>query len=213
MNSMNEKMNEFDNFLAILLGEYGFKKKRKHVFIRKQGDCLQHISILETKVRGKSQVHIMVCVGFQYEKIDKVIYFIQNKEYDAKWVTANINIDMLMNTKVPYRFYISENTELKPIIQDILHVVECYALNFWESCNTMEKYEKKLLEKDRIVVKSTAAQKRAEWNLLALAIILGHKTVDEIIEEYEEDFQKNLPLLQVAKERIKQYDVLKEVGV
>ena len=183
------------------------------MFIRKQVDCLQHISILETKVRGKSQVHIMVCVGFQYEKIDKVIYFIQNKEYDAKWVTANINIDMLMNTKVPYRFYISENTELKPIIQDILHVVECYALNFWESCNTMEKYEKKLLEKDRIVVKSTAAQKRAEWNLLALAIILGHKTVDEIIEEYEEDFQKNLPLLQVAKERIKQYDVLKEVGV
>ena len=77
----------------------------------------------------------------------------------------------------------------------------------------MEKYEKKLLEKDRIVVKSTAAQKRAEWNLLVLAIILGHKTVDEIIEEYEEDFQKNLPLLQVAKERIKQYDVLKEVGV
>lgn len=66
---------------------------------RKQGDCLQRIFILETKVRGKPQVHVMACVGFQYEKGNKVISFNQNEECDAKWGTGTVNIDVLMDTK------------------------------------------------------------------------------------------------------------------
>ena len=213
MPSLNEIMVELDGMLAKQLSYYGFKKKRKHVFVRRQGDCLQHISILETKVRGMSQVHIMVCVGFQYEKVDKVISFIQNKKYEAKWGTANINIDTLMDSKVSYGFYVSESTELEPIVLDIFHAIEKYAFTFLNSCDTLDKYEKMLSERDENVRKSTMTLKRPEWNLVALAIILGHRKIEDIFEEYEEDFGKNLPLLQVAKERIMKYDIMAEVGV
>lgn len=213
MQSLKEKMKEFDNMLLRLLLCYGFKKKRQHLFVRKQGDCLQHISILETKVRGKSQVHIMVFVGFQFEKVDKVIYFIQNEKYDAKWGTGNINIGALMDTKIPYGFYLNEDTALEPVVQNIFQAIERYALGFWESCDTMDKYEKKLLDKDRIIVISTVALKRPEWNELALAILLGHRSVEEVFEEHAEEFKRNLSLFQIAQERIKQYNVLKEVGI
>lgn len=213
MPNLNEMMAELDNMLAMELSYFGFKKKRKHVFVRKQGDCLQHISILETKARGVPKVHIMVCVGFQYEQIEKVISFIQNKEYETKWATANINIDALMNSKVPYGFYVNESTQLESIVLDIFQAIKKYAFSFLNSCDTLEKYEKMLLERDKNVRKSTITLKRPEWNLLALAIILEHRKVEDIFEEYKEDFEKNSSLLQVAKERIVKYDILAEVGV
>lgn len=213
MDSLKEKMAELDSMLARLLSDYGFKRKRKLKYVRKNGDCLQHIIITETKVRGVSQVHIKVHVGFKYEKVDKAICFMKNIEYEAKWATASINVGTLMDSKVSLGFYVNESTELEPIVLDIFHVVEKYAFSFLNSCDTLDKYEKMLSERDKDVRMSTFGLKRPEWNLLALAIILGHRSVEEIFEEYEEDFKKNLPLFQVAKERINRYDVRKEVGV
>jgi hypothetical protein len=118
-----------------------------------------------------------------------------------------------MNSKVPYSFYVNESTQLEPIVLDIFHAIEKYAFNFLDSCDTLDKYEKMLIERDKIVRKSTITLKRPEWNLLALAIILEHRKVEDIFEEYKEDFEKNLSLLQVAKERIMKYDIKTEVGV
>ncbi len=210
MQDIREKMKEFDNMLLKQLSCYDFKKKKKHMFIRKQEDCLQHISVLETKVRGESRVYISICVGFTYEKIDRVISFIQNEEYDNRWATANINITSLMNAKTPYGFYLDESTELEPIIKDILFAIESYSLGFLESCNTLDKYEKMLLDRNENVRKSTYTLKRPEWNLLALAIVLGHKTIEEIFEEYEDDFKKNIALLKIAKEKIIEFRAIKE---
>ena len=166
-----------------------------------------------SKVGGTSQIHIMVCVGFKYEKVDKVISFIQNQKYEAKWGTANINIDALMDTKVSYGFNVNENTEIEPIVQNILNTIVKYAFSFLKSCDTLEKYEEMLLGRDKCVRKSTVPLKKPEWNLVALAIILDHKNIDDIFEEYKKDFQKDLVLLKIARERIMKYDVMTEVDV
>jgi hypothetical protein len=210
MENITKKMLELDDMLFERLREYGFKKKKKHVFSRKVGECLQHISILETKLKGKAEVHISVCVGFTYEKINKVISFIQNEKYDKKWATANINIASLMESRKPYGFYVSEETNLEPIIQDLVHNIEEYSLSFLDTCDNLEKYEKMLIEMDEKVRNSTYTLKRPEWNLLALSILLNHNEYEEVLEDYKEDFKKNLSLMQVAKEKIKKFDVVKE---
>lgn len=135
---IERKMVELDDLLAKPLNDYGFKRKRKYKFVWKHGDCLQHIIITETKVRGVSQVHIKVHVGFKYEKVDKAICFMKNIEYEAKWATASINVDTLMDSKVSFGIYVNESTELEPIVLDIFHVVEKYAFSFLNSCDTLQ---------------------------------------------------------------------------
>ena len=172
---------------------------------------MQKFSITETKIRGEPTVYINIHAAFSYEKINRVISFIQNQEYDAVWSTASANVSSLIKDRKLSGFYVSESTELEPFIQDISCNIVPYALDFLESCNTLEKYEKMLLDRDENV--RGAALKKPEWNLLALAILLGHRTVEEILDEYEDAFKKNLSLLQVAKERIKEYDVAKKSGI
>lgn len=210
MDELAEKMLELDELLLQRLNKYGFKKKRKHVFNRLIGECLQNITIVETKTRGKSEVHICICVGFSYEKVNRLISFIQNKKYDKKWATAGNNLGALIRPKIPYGFYIRETTDLSPIVDDIMHNIEKYAFDFFESCSSLEKYEKMLIDKDENVRSSTSGLKRAEWNLLALALLLNHYDYEEIFEKYKDDFNRNVSLLQVAKERISDYDVVKE---
>ncbi|MCM1253314.1 MAG: hypothetical protein NC321_10875 [Clostridium sp.] len=211
MQDIKEKMLEFDNLFLKQLSYYGFRKKKKHVFVRKQGDCLQKLTITETKIRGEPTIYINIHVAFSYEKINRVIYFIRNEEYDASWSTASTNVCSLIKDRNLFGFYVSESTELEPFVQDISCNIVPYALDFLESCNTLDKYEKMLLDRNEDV--RLAPVKKIEWNLLALAILLGHRTVEEILDEYEDAFKKNLSLLQTAKERIKEYDVVKECGI
>lgn len=210
MDSLTNKMLELDDMLFEKLNKYGFKKKKKHVFRRSVGECQQHISILETKQKGKEEVHISICVGFTYEKINKIISFLQNEKYDKKWATANINISALIGDRKPYGFYISESTDLNPIVQDIVYNIEKYSLSFLDSCDNLEKYEDMLLEKNEKVRNSTYTLKRPEWNLLALSILLHNNEYKIVLENYKEDFEKNMSLLQVAKDRIMKFDVIKE---
>lgn len=209
MEIIEKKMLELDNKLLEQLKEYGFHRKKKHVFSRAVGDCIQHIAILETKLKGKAEFYISICVGFTYEKINRLISFIQNEKYDKKWATANINIASLLDSKKPYGFYISEETDLEPIINDIVHAIKEYSLVFLENCDHLERYEKMLKEMDEKVRISTFALKRPEWNELALAILLS-RNHEEVFEKYRKDFDTNPFLLQVAKERIKNYDSMKE---
>ncbi len=114
-----------------------------------------------------------------------------------------------MDSKKPYGFYISEETDLEPIINDIVHAIKEYLLGFLENCDHLEKYEKMLKEMDEKVRISTFALKRPEWNELALAILLS-RNHEEVFEKYRKYFDTNPVLLQVAKDRIKSYDSMKE---
>ena len=42
------------------LQEYGFKKKRKGYFIRKIQNCIQDVTVLETRIRNKQEVHVTI---------------------------------------------------------------------------------------------------------------------------------------------------------
>lgn len=211
--NISEKMKEFDNELLKQLSSYGFKKKKKHLFIRNQEECLQHITILETKIKGEDKVYINICVGFKYEKINRLISIIQNEKYDNRWATANINMSSLMNLSEPYGFYLDEKTDLELIIQQVFYAIKNYALAYFESCDTLEKYEAMLLCKDDNVIKSTYTLKRPEWNLLALAIILERNNIEEIFEEYENDFNASTFPSRNIKDQVKKILKNKEEGI
>ncbi len=190
MQNIKEKMLQFDEELLKYLSEFGFTKKRRHYFARKINDCIQHISIVETKKKREDKVHISISVGFTYEKINEIISFIQDEKYDARWATASINIGSLMNINVPYCFFMENETDMCPIVQNILLNIKKYAFDFWEGCDTLAKYEDKLLSKDKNVVRSTYTLKRPEWNLLALSLLLKNISVKQIYGEYELDLKK-----------------------
>ena len=210
MSNIKDKMLEFDRILLEQLQEYGFAKKGKHEFRRKQGECLQHISIADNKVRGEDKVHIDVNIGFKYEQLDKIISYLKNEKYDKKWPTADINLFGIIGTNNVYGFYIDEYTDLVQIINDIMSALVNFGFDFLEKCNTVEKFEQMLIKKDKTVQISTFALEKPEWNLLALSILLEHLSVDEIVKEYEPDFMRNKVQWDIAKKRISTYEAIKE---
>lgn len=201
---------KLEELLLLQLNKYGFRKKRKNYFIKKVDDCIQHVSILETNVRGTNEVHINICVGFTFEMVNRVISFIQCEKYNSKWATANINLAFLINPKKTYGFYINDETEVNSIVEDIILNLKKYAFEFWYSCDSMDKFYKKLIKKDELIRMSTFALKRPEWNLLALSILLQEDYYDMIINEYQEEFKKNNYTLEKIRERIINYNVVEE---
>lgn len=110
-------------------------------------------------MKGRNETHIIILVGFSYEKVNRVISFIQSQKYDKKWATANLNLAALVNPKQTYGFY---------------------------------------------------TLKGPEWNLLALSILLNHNDYEAIMNEYETEFLKNNYTVEKIRERITNYDVVKE---
>ncbi len=214
MNGIKEKMQLFDNLMLEQLQPYGFKKKKKHEFVRKQGDCLQHIWILDTKVKGEEKVHIYISIGFKYEQVDKLVDYLRMQKYDKKYPTADINVNALMNTDTVFGFYIDVDTDMKPIVNDIINVIVKYGFSFWEKCDTLEKFQNSLINKDADVWPSTFGLNKPEWNYLALAIILGNMSMISVKEVCESGIMKRalrweLDNWETAKKRIDSYEAIK----
>lgn len=201
---MKDKLLELEHILGEGLREFDFYKKRKYRFEYKIEKGIQHILFSPTKTRGKEEVYITIHVGFSYPDLNRIIAFIRNEQYRKELPTGSHNLYYLINPREPYEFYIDRNTVVTPIAEDIVFNIERYAIPFLDKCNTLEKYEQMLLEGDDVVRRSTV--KRPEWNLLALSLLLERNNIDYLIEEYYDDFAKNLTLLQVAQEQIKKYD-------
>lgn len=206
MKVMKEKILELDKLLADELIQFNFKKKGNHKFKRNVNQCIQHISFVTTKVRGKDEVYINIYVGFTYPKLNETICFLKQEKYDKRWSTSNINMDSLVNLPNVYGFYINETTEFIPIVKDIMYNIEKYAFPFLDNCNTLEKYEKMLVNRDEKVRISTYTLERPEWNLLAISLLLHPHKCDGIIEEYYNDFEKELSLLENARQKIKEFN-------
>lgn len=188
MSDKLEAVSDFENKFLDSLNQFDFKKKRKGYFIRNKKDCIQHIAILQTKIKGRNEVHIDISIGFTYEKINKVISFIKDEKFDKRWPTAAINMGGIIKSNEPYGFYISESTDLDYIIKNIKNDIENYALDFWQSCDSLEKFNGRLLQGDRNVQLSTYSLNRPEWNRLALSVILEQNNYENIIEEYSSYF-------------------------
>ena len=205
-----ETITRFKELLLLQLKEYGFGKKKNNLFTRTVNDCVQHISVLETKVRGKNEVHISVSVGFTYEIVNKTISFLQCGQYDNKWATANINLSTLINSNKVYGFFINDETDANTVSENIVGNIKEYAFAFLNDFDDMDKFYQKLYARDSLVRMSTFALKRPEWNLLALSIILHKEVYEEILNDYLEDFVKNKYIIEEVKNRIKSYNVVEE---
>ncbi len=179
-------------------------RKKKYTYECKIEQGSQYISFVTTKTRGKEEVHINIFAGFSYPELNKIIYFIRDEQYDKKWYTAHINIAMLINPKKTYGFYINQFTDVEAIADDILMNIEKYVLLFLDKCNTLEKYESMLLNRDEMVRRSTL--KPPEWNLLALSLFFKRQTYNDLIKEYYDDFARDMPLLQKIQKQIDKFD-------
>ena len=172
------------------------------------GDCIQHICFVETKIRGVDQIHIAVTVGFTYVELNKLIYFIQNEEYKVRATSINDMSALVENNEI-YRFYISGDTNLIPIVNAIIRDIKKYALDYLDSCNTMEKYRKELIERNEKVRLGIYGLKRPEWNLLALELLLNYDGYKKILEEYDDFLSK--PVVEGTDEI--GFDRIKRLGV
>lgn len=187
------------------LQEYGFKKKRKGFLIRKIKDCVQNVTVLDTKIRNKQEVHVSIGIGFTYEKVNKMVFYLRNKKYDSEWGTGSDNLGTFIANKKPYGFYISGNTDIDIVVEDILFNVKKYAFVFWEESDTLEKFKMKLEEKNNNIHFSTYSLFRPEWNLLALEVLLNGDRVEEVIDEYLDFFNKEGHTKEQLLGRIKEY--------
>ena len=201
---------EIEKIMLSILGKDGFKKKKKHMLIRLCGECIQHISILETKIKGKDEVYISIAIGFSYEKLNKCISFIRGENYDSRWATSNINMTTLINNGETYGFYVNEFTNLSEVALDIAECIQNFAYQFWEKCNNMQKYKTMLINKDDEVCMSTYTLKRPEWNLLALSLLLNDNSYDRIMCEYKKELIKNKSIFEGIEERISQFKEMEE---
>ena len=187
------------------LQEYGFKKKRKGYFIRKIQNCIQDVTVLETRIRNKQEVHVTIGIGFVYKEVNKMVFYLKNKKYDSGWGTGSDNLGTLIANKKPYGFYISSDTDIDKVVDDILFNVEKYAFDFWEESDTLDKFKSKLEEKNNRVHSSTYSLFRPEWNLLALEVLLNGDRVEEVIDEYLDFFNKEGHTKEQLLGRIKEY--------
>lgn len=207
MITLNDQMSKLEELLIKNIQEFGFEKKRKRYFIRKTNQCTQHIALLETKVTGKDEIYISISVGFTYELVNKLISLLQDRKYNRIWATASTNLADLIDPRKLYGFYITTETDILAVAEDIGSKLKECALAFWDNYNTMEKYYSKLVDKDELARKSTYALKRPEWNILALSIILNYGNSDQILEEYQDDFLEYKFDLLATKNRIKTIDI------
>ncbi|MCM1127894.1 MAG: hypothetical protein NC429_15665 [Lachnospiraceae bacterium] len=209
---MKEKLIELIDLLNEGLKRYGFLKKRKYTYQRKIEGGLQQITFSLTKIRGKEETLMDVYTGFNYPELNKVICFLGDEEYKKTMFTAFINVGFLINPREPYKFYITQFTDVVPIAENILTNIEKVALPFLETCNTLEKYESMLLGRNEAVRRSSV--RIWAWDLLALSLLLNRQNSDELIEEYRSEFEKNvyarnINLPETAKEQIKKYNQFK----
>lgn len=105
------------------------------------------------------------------------------------------------------------DTNIVPIINDIVSVLVKYGFEFLEKCDTLEKFQNNLITKEQTVISSTFALNKPAWNLLALAILLENIPVEQVIEQCEQEIMKRglrweMDKWEIAKKRIDTYEVI-----
>ena len=208
---LKDKIEKLNKKILELVSNYGFRQKRKGVFMRKQGECIQHFSILNSKVRNYDQILIDVGLGFTYEKVNKICYAVKNIPYDSGWATAHIEATSLIQLKKKekkelFRFFVDRETNIDSIVYHIFDFFLNYGLDYWDKYSSLEEFEKHLLSKDEIIIYSTNALQKAEWNLLAVAIILKNISIDEILMIIKDEYNLTEEELNKIRVQIEKMD-------
>lgn len=173
--------------------QIGFKKARKKHYIRKVGQCIQHINILDTKIKGQQSINIRISVGITYIDVNKKVAELRIKEYDSKWATGSNDLGALSVPPENFSRYLLLDTDVDSLCKEIFSRIESNASRFWDKTDSMDKFLKGLLDDEKEVCSSTSGLWRPSWTSLALACLIEPSKINFVLDKYSDFFARNLP--------------------
>ncbi|MBO4458222.1 MAG: hypothetical protein J5802_10925 [Butyrivibrio sp.] len=193
MNDIKDVFIFFEECFRRRAEEIGFAKARKCKYKRCVGECIQHINIVDTKIRGQQAINIRISVGITYVEVNKKIAELRLKEYDSKWATGGIDLGSLSVPSENFGRYLLLDTDLDALCEEIFYRIKANASQFWNKTDSMDKFMQALLDDDEDVRSSTVGLWRPSWTSLALACLIDHSKIRLVLEKYKDYFIKNMP--------------------
>ncbi len=208
MDEIKGVFNAFEELFEKHAEKNGFVKKRKKNFIRQVGQCIQHINILDTKIKGQQAINIRISVGITYEDINKKVAELRLKEYEPKWATGAIDLGALSSPPENLSRYLLPDTDVKALCEELFIKIESNAMRFWNKTDSMEKLMQALINDEKDACSSTAGLGRPAWTSLAIACLIEPLKIKDILEKYDAFFQKNMA--DEIRDRLKKQYCLEE---
>ena len=186
--SVSRELKELDTLLTQRLSELGFKRQKKFWYSRKTGECIQHTWMYETKVTGKNQYYLGFFYGFAIEDLAKVMDYLRGYKYNKYSVSfrSNMcNIVHIMDHR-EFQIYLTENTRLEDVVEDVISVLERLVEPFWEENDTLEKFVSHW--EDHEYQKKYGYVDNIWWCHLSYALLKDPPSWREVVKKYQEFF-------------------------
>ncbi|WP_026513223.1 hypothetical protein [Butyrivibrio sp. LB2008] len=209
MNDIKDVFKSFEECFRRRAEEIGFTKARKCKYVRRVGQCIQHINILDTKIRGQQAINIRISVGITYVEVNKKVAELRVRKYDSKWATGGVDLGSLSVPVENFSRYLVLDTDIDALCEEIFYRIEANASQFWAKTDTMDKFMQGLLDDDEDVRSCTAGLWRPSWTSLALACLTDQSKLREVLEKYKDFFIKNMS--EETKRNLKETYCLEEV--
>ncbi|MBQ5475071.1 MAG: hypothetical protein IIT65_10355 [Lachnospiraceae bacterium] len=184
MNIAREKVNYIKKKVLDILSEYSFNRINSTKLCREHGDMMQYIIWGESKTRGKDEIYLRCNVGFSFDEIDQISFYLEGRHYENGWGTANIGLYGLSKNALPIGYYLNENADEDKIAHQIINnIVQC-AMSFWKKNETIERFYMNLLDESGELTPNMYLVHKRGIVILACAIKLGKDNTIKIIEKY-----------------------------
>ncbi|MCR4833095.1 MAG: hypothetical protein K5900_05935 [Butyrivibrio sp.] len=192
MSDIKDVYIEFEECFTKLVAKIGFKKVRKKHYIRMIGQCIQHINILDTKIKGQQAINIRISVGVTYTEINKKVAELRMKKYDSGWATGAIDLGALSIPPENLTRYLTLESNVLILCEELFEKIESNASRFWDKTDSAEKMLVALLNDDKEVCSSTSGLWRPSWTSLAIVCVIDPTRINEVLKKYEDFFAKNM---------------------
>ena len=120
MNDIKDVFKSFEECFRRCAEEIGFTKARKCKYVRRVGQCIQHINILDTKIRGQQAINIRISVGITYVEVNKKVAELRVRKYDSKWATGGVDLGSLSVPVENFSRYLLLDTDIDALCEEIL---------------------------------------------------------------------------------------------
>ncbi len=207
---MKEKIKELDFLLAKKLLNYGFKRKKKNTYIRNAGEGVYGISLAETKVKGQEKIHVYIMLTLNFEHLNNLIMYLSNDYSYEGWESIAVNAVNILQGDNPFGFYIGKDTNLEFVVNKLIENIETYCLHIFDDIDTYKKLQSKLYTDDKSIINWLVFKQ--EWYFLALAIMLGNYSVNDVLEKYCDEFKSTVGTFEEFIKRINDKEKIQEIG-
>ena len=198
----DDKLVELDEMMAETLSEKGFRRKKKMFYSRVQGDSVQSIILMSTKVRGRDQYSIDAYYGIAYENIVKMVQYLQGRKHEANERVVQNALTNLIKGPKPYVFYIDESSDNGVIIADLMEKIETFVEPIWRENTSIEEFVGHLKDQTRVL-----GFPETEWILLSMELLNNSGSHGEVIRQNQALFDRprNKRFMEGLESRIQKY--------